>query len=66
MPRYIDGFLLAVPKRNLGAYVRMSKKAGKIWVDHGALEYRECSGEDLDVKMVVPFPRAGARCGIEA
>ena len=58
MPRYIDGFLLPVPKRNLEAYVRMSKKAGKIWVDHGALEYRECSGEDLDVKMGVPFPRA--------
>ena len=58
MAQYVDGFLLPVPKRNLAAYVRMSKKAGKIWTDHGALEYRECAGEDLDVKMGLPFPRA--------
>ena len=58
MAQYVDGFLLPLPKRNLAAYVRMSKKAGKIWMDHGALEYRECAGEDLDVKMGVPFPRA--------
>ena len=58
MAQYVDGFLLPVPKRNLAAYVRMSKKAGKIWMDNGALEYRECAGEDLDVKMGVPFPRA--------
>src|SRR6266850_3465119 len=54
---YVDGFLLPVPKKKLLAYLRMAKKAGKIWREHGALEYRECVGDDLDVKMVLPFPR---------
>lgn len=55
--RYVDGFVLPVPKKNLPAYVRMSQKAGKIWREHGALEYRECAGDDLDIKFGVPFPR---------
>ena len=54
---YVDGFVLPVPKKNLPAYRRMSTKAGKIWKDHGALEYRECVGDDLDVKVGLPFPR---------
>jgi uncharacterized protein YbaA (DUF1428 family) len=54
---YVDGFVLPVPKKNLQAYARMSKKAGKIWREHGALEYRECMGDDLDVKMGVSFSR---------
>lgn len=45
--RYVDGFVLAVPKKNLKAYVQMAQKAGKIWREHGALEYRECVGDDL-------------------
>jgi uncharacterized protein YbaA (DUF1428 family) len=44
---YVDGFLLPVPTKNLQAYRRMSAKAGKIWREHGALEYRECAGDDL-------------------
>ena len=55
---YVDGFLLPVPKKNLAAYRRMSSKAGKVWRDHGALEYRECVGDDLDVKFGLPFPKA--------
>jgi uncharacterized protein YbaA (DUF1428 family) len=55
--RYVDGFVLPVPKNNLSAYARMAKKAGTIWREHGALEYRECVGEDLKVKFGVPFPR---------
>ena len=55
--KYVDGFLLALPKKNLQAYRRMSEKAGKVWRDHGALEYRECVGDDLKVKMGLPFPR---------
>ena len=55
--RYVDGFVLPVPKKNLPAYVRMSKKAGKIWLELGALEYRECAGDDLQIKMGVPFPK---------
>lgn len=55
--RYVDGFVLPVPKKNLPAYRRMAQKAGKIWREHGALEFRECVGDDLDVKMGVSFPR---------
>lgn len=54
---YVDGFVLAVPKKNLQTYRRMSTKAGKVWKDHGALEYRECVGDDLDTKFGLPFPR---------
>lgn len=54
---YVDGFVLPVPKKNLAAYARMSKKAGKIWREHGALEYRECAGDDLAIKFGMPFPK---------
>ena len=54
---YVDGFVLPVPKKNLKVYRGIAKKAGRIWREHGALEYRECVGDDLDVKMGVPFPR---------
>jgi uncharacterized protein YbaA (DUF1428 family) len=57
MARYVDGFLLPVPKKNLKEYRRMAAKAGKVWRDHGALEFRECVGEDLTVKGMVRFPR---------
>jgi uncharacterized protein YbaA (DUF1428 family) len=55
--RYVDGYVLPVPKKNLAAYRRMAQKAGTIWREHGALEYRECAGDDLKVKVGVPFPR---------
>lgn len=54
---YVDGFVLAVPKKNLKTYFQMAKKAAKIWREHGALEYRECVGDDLKVKGGLPFPR---------
>lgn len=54
---YVDGFVLAVPKRNLSFYRRIATQAGKIWKEHGALEYRECVGDDLAIKMGVPFPK---------
>jgi len=54
---YVDGFVLAVPKKNLAAYKRMAKMGAKVWMDHGAVEYRECVGEDLNVKFGVPFPK---------
>ena len=41
MARYVDGFVLPVPRKNVGAYRRMAQKAGKIWREYGALEYRE-------------------------
>ena len=55
--RYVDGFVLAVPKRNIDAYRRMARMGGKIWREHGALEFRECVGDDMAVKMGMPFPR---------
>src|SRR5688572_10909137 len=55
---YVDGFVLPVPKKNLEAYLKMCRKAGKVWREHGALEYRECVGDDLNVKDVPPFPKA--------
>lgn len=54
---YVDGFVLAVPRRKLDAYQRLSRAAGKVWREHGALEYRECVGDDLKIKMGMPFPR---------
>jgi uncharacterized protein YbaA (DUF1428 family) len=55
--KYVDGFVLPIPKKNLAAYRRMAQKAAKLWREHGALEYRECVGEDLNVKIGLPFPR---------
>jgi uncharacterized protein YbaA (DUF1428 family) len=55
--KYVDGFVLPVPKKNLKAYRGVAQKAGKIWREHGALEYRESAGDDLKVKYGVPFPR---------
>ncbi len=57
MARYGDAFVLAIPKRNRTAYVRLSRAAGKVWREHGALEYRECFGEDLRASFGVGFPR---------
>ena len=57
MAQYVDGYVLPVPKKNLDAYRRLAQKASKIWREHGALEYRECVGEDLKVKFGVPFPK---------
>jgi len=55
---YVDGFLLAVPRRKLQAYRRMAQRAGRVWRELGALEYRECAGDDLKVRMGIPFSRA--------
>lgn len=57
MAQYIDGFVLNIPKKKLDAYKKMAKKAGKIWMEHGALGYYECVGEDMKVKMGIPFPK---------
>jgi uncharacterized protein YbaA (DUF1428 family) len=55
---YVDGFLLPLPKKSVEAYRRIARKAGKVWREHGALEYRECVGDDLNVKgMGVSFPK---------
>ena len=56
MPHYVDGFVLPMPKENVAAYKKMAEKACKIWMEHGALEYRECIAEDSDTKFGLSFP----------
>jgi uncharacterized protein YbaA (DUF1428 family) len=54
---YVDGFVLPVPEKNLKAYRAIAQKAGKIWREHGALQYVEAVGDDLDNKWGVSFPK---------
>ena len=55
---YVDGFVVPVPKKNLDAYRRMARKAGKIWREHGALDYKECIADDVKVGKLTSFPRS--------
>jgi alkaline phosphatase len=61
MAKYVDGFVLVVPKKNLAAYRRMAQAAGKVWHKYGALDYKECVGDDLKPHMggmlAMTFPR---------
>ena len=54
---YVDGFVIPIPKKKVEEYRRIARKAGRIWLEYGALEYRECIGEDLDNRMSDSFPR---------
>ena len=54
---YVDGFLLAVPKKNLAAYRKMSANAGRVWREHGAVQYIEAAGDDVAAKFGLPFPK---------
>lgn len=61
---YVDGYVLPVPKKNLKAYVKMAKKAERLWRKCGALDYKECVGDDLNTECGMPFaklvrPKAG-------
>ena len=58
MARYVDGFVLPVPKKNVDAYRRMARKAGKVWREHGALEYIECLADDVKPGKVTSFPQS--------
>jgi uncharacterized protein YbaA (DUF1428 family) len=58
MARYVDGFILPVPKANLDAYKRLARRAGKIWREHGALEYVECVADDTPFGKRTSFPRS--------
>ena len=55
---YVDGFVLPVPKKNLAAYRRMARLAGKVWRDHGALQYVECVADDVKPGKVTSFPQS--------
>ena len=56
--QYVDGFVVPVPKKNLRAYRRMALKCGKVWREHGALDYRECVADDVKMGKVTSFPRS--------
>ena len=58
MAVYVDGFVLPVPKKNCEAYRRIARKAGRIWREHGALEYRECIAEDVKPGKTTSFPQS--------
>jgi uncharacterized protein YbaA (DUF1428 family) len=58
---YVDGFVIPVPVKNLPAYRRMARLAGKVWREHGALEYRECIADDVKVGKLTSFPRSVKR-----
>jgi len=58
MAKYVDGFVIPVPKKNVQAYRRMAQKAGKVWIEFGALEFRECAIDDAKADKMVPFGRA--------
>lgn len=55
MADYVDGFVIAIPKKNLDQYKKMAKLAAKVWREYGALDYRECVAEDLKVKFGTPY-----------
>jgi uncharacterized protein YbaA (DUF1428 family) len=58
MALYVDGFVLPVPKKNTAAYRRMATMAGKVWKEYGALEYRECIGDDVKPGKLTSFPQS--------
>jgi uncharacterized protein YbaA (DUF1428 family) len=55
--KYVDGYILPVPKKNLKAYIRMARMGERMWRKHGALDYKECVGDDLKTKWGTTFPR---------
>jgi uncharacterized protein YbaA (DUF1428 family) len=56
--KYVDGFVVPVPKKNVEAYRQLSEMAGRIWKEHGALEYIECVADDVKPGKVTSFPQA--------
>jgi uncharacterized protein YbaA (DUF1428 family) len=55
--KYVDGFVIPVPKKNLEAYRRMARIGAKVWMKHGALDYKECAGDDLKPQWGALFPK---------
>ncbi len=54
---YVDGFVIPVPKKNIEKYRRIAVRAGKVWREHGALDYKECVGDDLNIRFGLPFSK---------
>lgn len=61
MERYVDGFVLPISAENMEKYREIAQKAGEVWKEHGALEYWECAGDDLEIDKMLSFRQiAGA------
>ena len=58
MAKYVDGFVVPVPRKKLQAYRSMAQKAGRIWREHGALDFVECVADDVKVGKITSFPQA--------
>ncbi len=56
--KYVDGFLLVVPKKKVAAYRSLARKAGKVWMEHGAVAYSECVADDVKPGKWTSFPQA--------
>ena len=56
--QYVDGFIVPVPKKSLNAYRAIARKAGKVWREHGALDYRECVADDVKKGKWTSFPQS--------
>ena len=56
--KYVDGFVIPVPKKKMKAYLAMAKKASKVWMDHGAIDYHECAADDVKKGKWTSFPRS--------
>lgn len=55
---YVDGFVLPVPEDRIGEYRKIARKAGKVWMEHGALQYVECVADDVQPGKLTSFPQA--------
>ena len=58
---YVDGFVVSVPKKKVESYRRLARKAGKIWREHGALDFKECIADDVKIGKLTSFPRSVSR-----
>lgn len=58
MPGYVDGFVLPVPKKKVEAYKKVARLAGKVWLDHGAIDYFECIADDVKPGKITSFPQS--------
>ena len=58
MAEYVDGFVLPIPKKNAEVYRKIARKAGRVWIDHGALQYRECIADDVKPGKYTSFPQS--------
>jgi uncharacterized protein YbaA (DUF1428 family) len=57
MAKYVDAFVIPIPKKKIAAYKEMAQLGCKVWMDHGALDYKECIAEDLKAPFAMPFPK---------